>query len=119
MKKFVCVLLIAVLLFSFAGCNKSMNSIIKNEPSFTAVVEEVYENSVLVSSEDMAGYPTPVQATVSLRDVHPDSMTDLQVGDIITVYYDGCAAETDPLQINTVYAVLLTEPFDRTQNEKP
>jgi len=119
MRKSIAIALALVLVFAFAGCNKSMNSIIKKEPSFTAVVEEVYESSVLVSSEDMAGYPTPVQATGSLRDVHPDSLTDLQVGDIITVYYDGCAAETDPLQIDTVYAVLLTEPFDRTQNEKP
>ena len=39
-------------------------------------------------------------------------------GDKMTVYYDGNIAENYPMQINTVYAILLVEPADRTVNEK-
>ena len=39
-------------------------------------------------------------------------------GDKVTVYYDGNIDENYPMQINTVYAILLLEPADRTVNEK-
>ena len=43
----------------------------------------------------------------------------IQVGDEVTVYYDGNIAESYPMQINKVYAVLLKEPADRSVNEQP
>ena len=40
-------------------------------------------------------------------------------GDEVTVYYDGNIAESYPMQINKVYAVLLKEPADRSVNDQP
>ena len=37
----------------------------------------------------------------------------MKVGDEVVVYYDGSIAESDPLQINTVYAITLREPAER------
>lgn len=36
----------------------------------------------------------------------------------VMVYYDGSIAESYPLQINTVYAITLKTPTDRTENDK-
>ena len=47
-----------------------------------------------------------------------DSMTHFSVGDEIVVYYNGDIAESYPLQINTVYAITLKTPADRTENNK-
>lgn len=43
----------------------------------------------------------------------------IQVGDEVTVYYNGSIAESYPMQIVKVYAVLLKELADRTVNEQP
>ena len=119
MKKILSILLIFALLFSAAGCRRSLNYIIGHKPHFTAVVEEVRQSSILVTSEDMQGYPFSVQVDVQLDVEYGDSMTEFQVGDTVTVYYDGSAMETDPLQLATVYAILLLESADRSINENP
>ena len=95
------------------GCQKSMNSIIKNEPSITGNVIEVYENSVLMEDEASNQY------YVSLDVQNSDSYTDVVQGDEIVVYYNGQVAESDPMQINTVYAITLKTPADREENNKP
>ena len=45
-------------------------------------------------------------------------MTSFNIGDEVVVYYDGNVAESDPVQINTVYAITLKTPDDRTENDK-
>lgn len=37
-------------------------------------------------------------------------MTRFNIGDEVSSYYDGTVAESYPAQINTVYAIILTEP---------
>lgn len=36
-----------------------------------------------------------------------DNYAEVSVGDEVVVYYDGKIAESDPLQINTVYGITL------------
>ena len=94
---------------SLVGCGRSMDDIIKNESSITGVVEEVYNNSILISIQTDA-YPYGAYCDVSLDAENKDDMVDFNIGDEVIVYYDGNIAESYPLQINTVYAISLKDP---------
>ena len=114
MKKYLLILISIICMMGLSGCNnRSMNYIISNEPSMTGIIQETNENSILIENET-GGY------WVSLQVENSDGIySPIMVGDEVTVYYDGNIAESCPMQINTVYAVLLKEPADRTVNERP
>ena len=101
-------------MLALAGCgsSRSMNDIIANEPSITGIVEEVLDQSILIHIET-EGYPQGADCSVSLDVENSDSYTDVSVGDEVVVYYNGNIAESDPLQINTVYAITLKTPASR------
>ena len=88
-----------------------MNYINANEPNITGVVKETNDNSILIENETGEYW-------VSLNVENEDSMTCFGIGDEVVVYYDGNIAESYPMQINTVYAILLKEPTNRTENNK-
>ena len=112
MKKLIALLLSLICLLGLAGCsNRSMNYIIANEPNITGVVKEANENAILIENETGEYW-------VSLSVENEDSMTHFSIGDEVVVYYDGNIAESYPMQINTVYAILLKEPANRTENNK-
>ena len=120
MKKYMAIFLSIICMTSIVGCNnRSLNYIIENEPSVTGIVEQVYENSILIYCEQMDGYLSEVRCSVSLDVENPDSMTHFNVGDEVVVYYNGDVAESDPLQISTVYAITLKTPANRNENNKP
>ena len=119
MKKLIALLLALVCVLGLVGCNtKSMDYIIENKPSVTGIVEEVHDDYIIMYSETAEGYPNGTNWSISLNVENKDSYTDIVVGDEIVVYYDGMAAETDPLQVGTVYAITLKTPADRTENAK-
>lgn len=112
MKKLIALVLTLVCVLGMVGCNnRSMNYIISNEPSITGIVKETNENSILIENENGEYW-------VSLNVENRDSMTSFSIGDEVVVYYDGNVAESDPMQINTVYAITLKTPADRTENDK-
>lgn len=80
------------------------------EQSITGVVTEVYEHSLLMFGEPTEGYPNAEEYRVSLNVANEDSYTSVAVGDEVIVYHNGEIAESDPLQINTVYAITLKTP---------
>ena len=95
-----------------AGCgNRSMNSIIANEPNITGIVKESGEKSILIKNDNGEYW-------VSLNVQNKDSMTHFRIGDEVVVYFDGRVAETYPMQINNVYAITLKTPGDRTENNQ-
>ena len=104
MKKILSLILTLFCVLSLVGCGRSMDDIIKNESSITGVVEEVYNNSILISIQTDA-YPYGAYCDVSLDAENKDDMVDFNI-----VYYDGNIAESYPLQINTVYAISLKDP---------
>lgn len=119
MKKMICVILMLVCALSLPGCNKkSMHYILQNEPSIVGVVEEVTEHSILLYCKEMEGYPGGARCWVSLDAENEDSYTDVSVGDEVVVYYSGDIAETDPLEISTVYAITLRTPANREKNSR-
>lgn len=112
MKKRMAFVFALVCVLALAGCgSRSMNDIIANEPNITGVVKDTNDNSILIENEDGEYW-------VSLNVENKDSMTHFSIGDEVTVYYDGNIAETYPMQINTVYAITLNTPADRTENDK-
>ena len=118
MKKLVTLVLALACILALVGCsNRSMNYIIANEPNITGIVEEVHDNYIIIFIES-DGYPNGAECKVTLNAENGDGIySPITVGDEVTIYYNGDIAESDPLQINTVYAILLTEPADRTVNE--
>ena len=103
-----------ICILGLVACNKkSMNYIISNEASITGDIKKVYENSILI--ENASG-----EYVVSLKVENNDGIySPIMVGDKVAVYFDGNIAESYPMQINTVYAILLQEPANHTVNEKP
>ena len=112
MKKLIALVLTLVCVLAMVGCNnRSMNYIISNEPSITGIVKETNENAILIENDNG-------EYLVSLNVENKDSMTNFNIGDEVVVYYDGNVAESYPMQINTVYAITLKTPADRTENNK-
>ena len=114
MRKYIAVIVSIICVLGVVGCNnKSMNYIISNEPNIVGIITEVNENSVLIENETG-------EYVVSLDVENSDGIySPMMIGDEVTVYYDGSIAESYPMQINQVYAILLKEPADRTVNEQP
>ena len=112
MKKLITVVLLMLLVFSMAGCkNRSMNYIIQNEPNITGMVKTITNDAFLMENETGEYW-------VSLKVENKDSMTHFSIGDEVVVYFDGNVAESYPMQINTVYAITLKTPADRTSNDQ-
>lgn len=109
MKKLALLFSVSVLVLCLTCCGRSINDIAKNEPSITGTVEEVCDNSLLIYIQT-TGYPFGAYCSVSLDTKSDESAKSFSIGDEVTVYYDGYIAESDPLQINTVYAITLKAP---------
>lgn len=105
--------MVSFVVLGLMGCNsKSLDDIIQNKPSVTGVVEEVYENSIMIHCEMLEGYQKDEKCSVSLDIENKDNISQINVGDTVRVYYNGEIAESDPLQINTVYAITLEKAID-------
>lgn len=113
MKKIISFILSLTFVFSLVGCNnRSMDYIIENEPSVVGIVEAVRDNFMIIHIKN-EHYPNGANCKVSLDVENKDSYTNTSVGDEVEVYYNGEIAESDPLQINTVYAITLRKPANR------
>lgn len=112
MKKMLALVLALVCILTLAGCDrKSMNYIIQNEPSITGIVREADESAILIENDNGEYW-------VSLNVENRHSMTHFTIGDEVVVYFDGLIAESSPMQISNVYAITLTTPADRTENDR-
>lgn len=109
MKKCIITLFMVISVLMSAACRRDLNYIIDNEPNITGVVKEISDNDVLIENENGEYF-------VSLDVEYSDSMTHFNVGDEVTVYYDGNVAESYPMQISTVYAITLITPAERSEN---
>ena len=113
MKKRAISAFLLICLMALSGCNtKSMDYIIAHRPCVPGIVKAVYDDYVIAEIINDS-YPSGADCKVSLNVENSDSYTSLTIGDKIRVYYDGIIAETDPLQIDTVYAITLAEPANR------
>lgn len=87
----------------------TMNDIYK-ESNFKGIVTEVREKTILVSvNEDEDEFKISDKIFVSLNVKLKDSMTYFNVGDNVSVYYNGVILETYPAQVNEVYVIILRD----------
>lgn len=112
MKKAISLMLVVVVMLGLFGCKKKND--FENKPHFTGVVEKVCDKAFIVYCEEISGYPYGARCSVSKTTDYKDSYTDVSIGDIVTVYYGGEMKETDPLQLDKVYAIKLES--DKTTN---
>ena len=114
MKKYTILLLVVLIIGGLVGCNnRSMYYIIENEPNVTGIVTEVRDEYIQIYIEN-EGYPYGANCNVSFDVENGDGLySPISVGDEVVVYFDGSIAESDPMQINTVYAITLRTPATR------
>lgn len=107
----IALLVSAIMMIGLAGCNsKSTNNIIENDPGVTGIVTEIHDKyiQIYIENED---YPQGADCNVSLDAENGDGLySPITIGDEVVVYFDGTIAESDPMQINTVYAITLRTP---------
>ena len=112
LKKWTSFILILIIALNLAGCsNRNVNRNLQNKPDITGTVLEVHDNSILLEI-NKEGYPDGTRCKVSLNEKNRDNYAEVSVGDEVVVYYDGKIAESDPLQINTVYGITLKNSVD-------
>lgn len=119
MKKVLALLLTAMLLLG-AGCDRSMNWVISNEPSVLGIVEQIGGETVAIrvtKSDDPALAPGDL--------VHAEKATRLndckfsaQVGDEVAVYYDSHTPVREDAvpNIRDVHGYCLVTPIERGED---
>ncbi len=115
MKKLITLVLTLACVLGLVGCSRTMDDIIAKEPNVTGIVEEIHDNYIVMYSEKADGYPKGSRWSISLNVENKDSSTDIVVGDEVVVYYDKIVKETYPLQVGTVYAILVKTPAEKRQ----
>lgn len=99
------VLLVAAL----AGCHSENNGAVVQGSEFTGTVEQAGEACILVAIDETEYiYQTCVQKAWVSLDTEDGGDMQFQVGDRVTVVYDGTVLETGPGQIPNVYSITLT-----------
>lgn len=107
MKKNKIIIIATLAIMGLAGCKRSMDSIIKNEVSISGIVTEVHDKYIQIYIEN-EGYPNGADCNVSLDVENKDgTYSPIHIGDEVVVYYNGSIAESNPMQIHTVYAITL------------
>jgi len=88
----------------------TMNEVLHHKPRFSGIVLEINddtsilvktnENDPIIKSSDLIS----VSLDVKMKDVSVRGR-DFDIGDEVTVYYDGTIEESYPAQLNKVYAI--------------
>ena len=110
MKKIIAILLCAAALLSvFSGCSKE--PVVENVV-FTGTIEEIHDNSILVSTTDDVGFD---KASVSFE---PDIKISFNflVGQIVRLTILPQIAESYPVQVKAVAIELVSEPARNDPN---
>ena len=107
MKKVLSIVLVLVMVLAFAGCGKEEKAEqVNSDRYFDAEVLEIYEKYILVKPIDgenisydngNASVSTVIQGT--------NELPKLEVGMEIRIMFGGQVMETDPVQIDTVFAI--------------
>ncbi len=113
MKKIMLLFMTVTLVIFMTACGqRTINDIMQEEPSLTGIVQAVDDAYILLEGRK-EGSAQDSMYRVSLNVENKDSQTHFNLGDEVQVYYNGDIAESDPAQINTVYAILLKTPANR------
>lgn len=105
-RRMISAMLVALLVcLCLTGCRETLEHIVATKPSFRGTVIRTDDMATLIEIDP----ETPLsgdRAYISFKNVFEGSLTEVQEGDKVVVYFDGRVLESSPLQIPTVYAVL-------------
>lgn len=105
MKRLIALLLALMCVLGLAGCNSGN---LDNTPTVTGFIKEIHDGHILIATSTSEGYPYGASFDITISTKNCDDIyKPLTVGDEIIIYYDGNISESDPAQINTVYAIKL------------
>ena len=117
MRKYMATVIVILMIWGLSGCGNRNEDIIENESSISGVVKEVHDQYIQIYIEN-EGYPYGADCNVSLDVENGNGVySPITVGDEVVVYYDGSIAESDPMQINTVYAIVLEVAAEQEKND--
>ena len=80
MKRILSTILLFIVLFTLSSCERTMTSIINNEPSLSGTVIEIQDQSILIENE------TDIFLVSTNSIENPNGMTHFTPGDVVTVY---------------------------------
>ena len=104
MKKIFYMLITFAVLFSFTACNGKTDDTV----TFQAIILEIHDGYYFVEPvEGSTELNSADQITVPITDMNVSS--ELEVGDILEIVYDGAIAESYPAQITNVYSISIVE----------
>lgn len=110
MKKKRLVFLLATLLIVLVACSKSESKTakIESEESFYGIVKKVNKENILVELYNEEGEVEEGNLLyVSLDTQLEETNEEINLGDYVTVYYNGVVTRSYPGQVNMVYAIIV------------
>lgn len=106
MKRIISVLLVLTFVFILVGCNlENEGEDMTNSPYFTGKVLEKYEGSCLLEVTDEGNAYMGIGNLVVVR-TNIEKCPEYEVGDYLTITFDGRAAQSYPPQIFNVFSVV-------------
>ncbi|ONI46639.1 hypothetical protein AN642_00525 [Epulopiscium sp. SCG-B10WGA-EpuloA2] len=112
---FASLMIIVIIIFSYATKPLTVNDVFAHKPQFYGVVTEIYKNSMLLSVDENSFVANSGDMILVSIDVAMSDLTvnkdDFTVGDIVKVYFDGSIAESDPLGAGVIYAISNIDVF--------
>ena len=109
MRKILALLLSAILIFALCACTGTKEEGVDVlNPYFTGKVLEKHEKSCLLEVTD-GGNQSFAAGTLISVSTDVANCPDFDEGDLLTVSFDGTAAESYPMQIFNVYLIAKTE----------
>lgn len=110
MKRWIHTLALTLTLgLALTGCGNSHTELEPNyNPNFNATVLEVNDNTILVKPTDGPDIPSASEVLIASEEILRNApQPALKEGDTIRVVYNGDVAETEPAQLDTVFAIYL------------
>ncbi len=110
MKKKPLLFLLATLFIVLMACTKNDGKTpeIESEESFYGIVKEVNKENILVELYNNEGEAEEGNLLyVSLDTQLKESDEEINLGDEVTVYYNGVVTRSYPGQVNMVYAIIV------------
>ena len=115
MKKWIIGLMAIIMCISLVACaNQEEDTQPKSDQYFDAEVVEIQEDSLLVSPIGGKDIPSSTEVVVSTEIQGTTPLPNMEVGTDIRIMYGGEIKESEPAQIEIVFAIYLLDEIENT-----
>ena len=116
MKKWIVGLMAIVMCMGLVACaNQEEDTQPNNDTYFDAEVLEIEMGSLLVRPIGGKDVPSATEVVVSTEVQGTNPLPDVEVGTNIRIMYGGEIAESEPAQLETVFAIYLLDEIENAQ----